>query len=166
MFVQEIIASIKQKAVTYDNEEIDLNREEKQLLERANGRVLLFHLSSPIIFGVAKSIPREHNLINDYQALVLDLSEVPILGALSFLALENAIEEAIKKGLQVFLVGLQGQTKKRLISSGIMEKIPSINIISDRTMALRQAVNAVNCANEYVVDFGHDTINPQAIAQL
>ncbi len=161
MFVQEIIASIKQKAVTYDNEEIDLNREEKQLLERANGRVLLFHLSSPIIFGVTKSIPREHNLINDYQALVLDLSEVPILGALSSLALENAIEEAIKKGLQVFLVGLRGQAKKRLISSGIMEKIPSINLVSDRTTALKQAVN---CVNKHVVDFGCDTINTQAIA--
>ncbi len=161
MFVQEIIASIKQKAVTYDNEKIDLNREEKQLLERANGRVLLFHLSSPIIFGVAKTIPREHNLINDYQALVLDLSEVPILGAISSLALENAIEEAIEKGRQVFLVGLQGQAEKRLIFSGIMEKIPNINLVSDRTIALRQAVNYVN---KHVVDFGCDTINPQAIA--
>ena len=45
-----------------------------------------------------------------------------------------------------------------------MAKIPSINIISDRTMALRQAVNAVNYVNEHVVDFGCDTINPQAIA--
>ncbi len=164
MFVQEIIASIKQKAVTYDDQEIDLNQEEKQLLERANGRVLLFHLSSPIIFGVAKFIPREHYLINNHQALVLDLSEVPILGILSSLALENTIEEAIKKGRQVFLVGVQGQTEKRLRKLGLMAKIPTINIISDRTMALRQAVNAVNYANEHVVDFGHDTINPQAIA--
>ena len=164
MFVQEIIASIKQKAVTYDDQEIDLNQEEKQLLERANGRVLLFHLSSPIIFGVAKSIPREHYLINNYQALVLDLSEVPILGILSSLALENTIEEAIKKGRQVFLVGVQGQTEKRLRKLGLMAKIPTINIISDRTMALRQAVNAVNYVNEHVVDFSCDTINPQASA--
>jgi sulfate permease, SulP family len=78
------------KAVTYDDEEIELNQEEKQLLERANGRVLLFYLSGPMIFGVAKAISREHNLINDYQALVLDLSEVPILGVTSALALENA----------------------------------------------------------------------------
>ena len=112
MFVQEIIASIKQKAVTYDDQEIALNREEKQLLERANGRILLFCLSGPIIFGVAKAISRQHNLINDYQALVLDLSEVPILGVTSSLVLENAIKEAIEKGRQVFLVGLQGQAEK------------------------------------------------------
>ncbi|MEO1801673.1 MAG: SulP family inorganic anion transporter, partial [Cyanobacteria bacterium J06629_2] len=68
----------KVKAVTYDDEEIELNEEEKELLEQANGRVLLFYLSGPMIFGVAKAISREHNLVNDYKALVLDLSEVPI----------------------------------------------------------------------------------------
>ncbi len=149
------------KAVTYDGEEIDLNPEEKQLLERANGRVLLFYLSGPMIFGVAKAISREHNLINDYQALVLDLTEVPILGVTSSLALENAIEEAVEKDRQVFLVGVSGQAEKRLRKLGVMDIVPSTNIISDRTMALQQAVNYVD---EHVVDFGRDTINPQAIA--
>ena len=150
----------KVKAITYDDEEIDLNSEEKQLLERANGRVLLFYLSGPMIFGVAKAISREHNLINDYQALVLDLSEVPILGVTSSLALENAINEAIEKGRQVFLVGLHGQAERRLIKMGIVEKLPSQNMIGDRTTALRQAVNYVD---EHVVDYSRDTINPQPI---
>ncbi|MDJ0687131.1 MAG: SulP family inorganic anion transporter [Xenococcaceae cyanobacterium MO_188.B32] len=148
------------KAVTYDDEEIELNQEEKQLLERANGRVLLFYLSGPMIFGVAKAISREHNLINDYQALVLDLTEVPILGVTSSLALENAIEEAVENGRQVFLVGLGGQAEKRLRKLGVMEQVPPQNILSDRTTALRQAVAYVD---EHVVDFGMDTINPQAI---
>ena len=150
----------KVKAVTYDDEEIELNQEEKQLLERANGRVLLFYLSGPMIFGVAKAISREHNLINDYQALVLDLTEVPILGVTSSLALENAIEEAVENGRQVFLVGLQGQAEKRLRNLGVMEQVPPQNLLSDRTTALRQAVNYVD---EHIVDFGRDTINPQAI---
>ena len=151
----------KVKAVTYDDEEIELNSEEKQLLERANGNVLLFYLSGPMIFGVAKAISREHNLINDYKALVLDLSEVPILGVTSSLALENAIEEAIEKGRQVFLVGVSGQAEKRLSKLGVMAQIPSQNVMSDRTAALRQAVSYVD---EHLVDFGRDTINPQAIS--
>ena len=151
----------KVKAVTYDDEEIDLNPEEKQLLERANGRVLLFYLSGPMIFGVAKAISREHNLINDYQALVLDLSEVPILGVTSSLALENAIEEALEKHRQVFLVGVSGQAEKRLRKLGVMVKIPSTNIISDRTIALRQAVDYVD---QHVVDFTRGKISPQVIA--
>lgn len=152
--------SEKVKAVTYDDEEIILNNEEKQLLERANGRVLLFYLSGPMIFGVAKAISREHNLINDYQALVLDLSEVPILGVTSALALENAITEAIEKGRQVYLVGVGGQTEKRLRKLGVMEKVPTQNLIGDRTTALRQAVNYID---EHIVDMGCDTISPQAI---
>ena len=140
----------KVKAITYDDEEIELNSEEKQLLERANGRVVLFYLSGPMIFGVAKAISREHNLINDYQALVLDLSEVPILGVTSSLALENAIDEAIENGRQVFLVGLQGQAEKRLRKLGIMNKIPSQNVLSDRITALRTAVYGVQ--GTYVQD--------------
>jgi SulP family sulfate permease len=133
----------KVKAVTYDDEEIDLNPEEKQLLERANGRVLLFYLSGPMIFGVAKAISREHNLINDYQALVLDLSEVPILGVTSALALENAIKEALEKDRQVFLVGIGGQTEKRLRKLGILNSIPPQNLLGDRLEALRQAFTFV-----------------------
>ena len=134
----------KVKAVTYDDEEIDLSSEEKQLLERANGRVLLFYLSGPMIFGVAKAISREHNLINDYQVLILDLTEVPILGVTSSLALENAITEAIEKGREIFLVGVAGQAKKRLHTLGVIDKIPPENMVGDRTHALRDAVNHVD----------------------
>lgn len=154
--------SEKVKAVTYDDEEIELNREEKQLLERANGRVLLFYLSGPMIFGVAKAISREHNLINDYHALVLDLSEVPILGVTSALALENAIAEALEKGRQVFIVGLQDQAEKRLNKLGIIEKIPPQNLMSDRTLALRQAVNYVDAQAVELDQFNQDTLTSQA----
>ena len=149
------------KAITYDDEEIELNGEEKQLLERANGNVLLFYLSGPMIFGVAKAISREHNLINDYKALVLDLSEVPILGVTSSLALENAIEEAVEKGRQVFIVGVSGQAEKRLRKMGVMARIPQENIVSDRTTALRQAVDSVN---HNLGNFEPDTFDSQAMA--
>ncbi|MFB6275104.1 MAG: SulP family inorganic anion transporter, partial [Halothece sp.] len=132
------------KAITYDDEEMDLKPEERRLLEEANGRVLLFYLSGPMIFGVAKAISREHNLINNYQALVLDLSEVPILGVTSSFALENAINEALEKGRDVFIVGIGGQAEKRLRTIGILDKIPKENIMRDRAVALRQALAKVD----------------------
>ncbi|WP_319422453.1 bicarbonate transporter BicA [Pleurocapsa sp. FMAR1] len=150
----------KVKAITYDDEEIVLNDEEKQLLERANGRVLLFYLSGPMIFGVAKAISRQHNLIDDYQALVLDMSEVPFLGVTSALALENAITEALEKDCQVFLVGLQNQAEERLRKLGVIVKIPSKNFIGDRTIALKQAVDYVD---EHIADFENYPVSSQAI---
>ena len=152
------------KAITYDDEEIELRQEEKELLERANGRVLLFYLSGPMIFGVAKAISREHNLINNYQVLVLDLSEVPILGVTSALALENAIEEAVDKGRQVFIVGASGQAEKRLRKMGVMSRIPQENIVQDRTTALRQAANYVDRNLVNVAEDPIDSIDSQAMA--
>lgn len=148
------------KAITYDDEEIDLKPEERKILEEANGRVLLFYLSGPMIFGVAKAISREHNLINNYEALVLDLSEVPILGVTSSFALENAINEALEKGREVFIVGIGGQTEKRLRTLGILDKVPAENILSDRTIALEEALARVN---EKACPLEAETIPPQGI---
>lgn len=159
----------KVKAVTYDDEEIELNPEEKAILEQANGSVLLFYLSGPMIFGVAKAISREHNLINDYKALVFDLTEVPILGVTSALAIENAIEEAVENGRQVFLVGLTGQAEKRLRKLGVMEQVPAAHLNSDRTQALKQALNFVetqrqtNYVDSIETDNYPDSIDPQVI---
>ena len=154
------LRSKKVKAVTYDDEEILLSNEEKALLEKAHGRVLLFYLSGPMIFGVAKAISREHNLIDDYQALVLDLSEVPMLGVTSALALENAIAEAIEKGRQVYIVGLQSQAEKRLNKLGILNKVPPENLLGDRTTGLRQALNYVDA---HSMNLDRDTIASEAV---
>ena len=148
------------KAITYDDEEMNLNTEEKRLLEDANGRVLLLYLSGPMIFGVAKAISREHNLVNNYQALVLDLSEVPILGVTSSFALENAINEALENGRDVFLVGIEGQTEKRLKTIGILDKLPRENIMRDRAAALRQALANVD---EKAMHFQGETLPNQGM---
>ncbi|MGB7276040.1 MAG: SulP family inorganic anion transporter, partial [Geitlerinemataceae cyanobacterium] len=128
------------KTITDDDDELDLNDEEKTLLERAGGRVLIFYLSGPMIFGVAKAISREHNAIENIDALILDLSDVPMLGVTASLAIENAIIEAIDKGRHVFIVGATGSIKRRLEKFGILKRIPPHHLTIDRTEALRQAV--------------------------
>lgn len=128
------------KAVTDADDEITLSDEEKKLLDQAKGRVLIFHLSGPMIFGVAKAIAREHNAVESCDALILDLSDVPHLGVTSSLAIENAIQEAVEKDRQVFIVGATGQIKRRLESLGIFDLLPSHRLLMDRTEALREAV--------------------------
>ncbi|RMG06912.1 MAG: SulP family inorganic anion transporter, partial [Cyanobacteria bacterium J055] len=131
------------KTITDDDDELDLNEEEKQLLDRANGRVLIFYLSGPMIFGVAKAISREHNAIENIDALILDLSDVPMLGVTASLALENAIVEAIDKGRHVFIGGATGSIKRRLEKFGILKRLPPHHLTIDRAEALRQAVALV-----------------------
>jgi SulP family sulfate permease len=53
------------KTITDADDAILLSEEEKQLFNQADGRVLLFYLSGPMIFGVAKAIAREHAAIQN-----------------------------------------------------------------------------------------------------
>lgn len=131
------------KAITDADDQIVMTDEEKQILELANDRVLLFHLSGPMIFGVAKAISREHSAISNYDVLIVDLSEVPILGVTSSLAIENAIQEAIDAGREIIMVGATGKVKRRLEKLGIAGLIPGNYWMSDRLTALKEGLQIV-----------------------
>ncbi|MGK7919453.1 MAG: SulP family inorganic anion transporter [Trichodesmium sp.] len=131
------------KAITDADDKIVMTDEEKQILELANGRVLLFHLSGPMIFGVAKAISREHGAISNYDVLIVDLSEVPILGVTSSLAIENAIQEAIDAGRNIVMVGATGKVKRRLEKLGIAGLIPENYWMGDRLTALKEGLQIV-----------------------
>jgi len=97
-----------------------------------------------MIFGVAKAIGREHNAIGDCRAVVFDLTEVSHLGVTAALAVENAVEEAIEKGREVFVVGASGTTKRRLEKLGLFNKLPSERTNISRPEALQQAVTGLS----------------------
>lgn len=138
------------KAITDADDNIVLSPDEKALLKQANGRILLFHLSGPMIFGVSKAIAREHAVIGSYDVLILDLSDVPLLGVTSSLALENAIKEAIDLGRHVFIVGASGQCKQRLQKLGVFEIIAPEHLVMDRMQALQTAVAMVRSSTGHL----------------
>ena len=131
------------KLITDTDDDVRLSNEDKRLLDKGNGRVLLFYLSGPMIFGLSKAIAREHNAMKDADALVLDLSDVPILGVTASLAIENAIRDACDKGLQVYIVGASPKIQRRLESLGLFDLVHRDHILSNRTEALAQAVEQV-----------------------
>jgi sulfate permease, SulP family len=132
------------KTISDTDDAIVLNDEEKKLLDLAHGRVLLFHLSGPMIFGVSKAIARKHSAMADSDVLIVDLSDVPMLGVTASLAIENTIKDASEEGRQVFIVGAHGKVKQRLEKFGILRFVPERYMFADRVEALRQAVALVN----------------------
>ncbi|MEM9152867.1 MAG: SulP family inorganic anion transporter, partial [Cyanobacteria bacterium P01_F01_bin.3] len=130
-------------AISDADDEIILTEEENHLLRDGNNRILLFHLDGPMIFGVAKAIEREQSALEDKDVLVVDLSDVPMMGVTSSLAIENTIEQAIEKGLEVFIVGASGSVQRRLEKLGVLQYVPLENQMSSRTDALRKAVNVI-----------------------
>jgi SulP family sulfate permease len=145
------------QAITDADDAIRLNSDEKRWLDEANGRVLLFQLSGPMIFGVAKAISREHNAIGDCDTIVFDLGDVPHMGVTAALALENAIEEAVEKGRQVLIVGAAGQTKRRLQKLKVFNVVPPQNLYMDRTEALKDAATGGVSEVSDLADFGNTT---------
>lgn len=132
------------KTITDSDDAVLLSADEKRSLDQASGRVLLFCLGGPMIFGVAKAIAREHNAIKDCDAVVFDLSGVPHLGVTASLAIESAVKEAIEKGRQVFIVGAAGQTKRRLENLKVLSLLPPHHLFMDRAEALKYAAGAVS----------------------
>jgi len=105
---------------------------------------LLFYLSGPMIFGLSKAIAREHNAMKDADVLVMDLSDVPMLGVTASLAIENAIRDACDKGLQVYIAGASTKIQSRLESLGLFDLIKAEHIVVDRTTALRLSVASLH----------------------
>ncbi|MEL6249200.1 MAG: SulP family inorganic anion transporter [Cyanobacteria bacterium J06648_16] len=129
------------QTITDADDAIRLNAEEKRWLDEGNGRVLLFQLSGPMIFGVAKAIAREHNAIRDCDAIVFDLSDVPHMGVTASLTIESAVKEAVEKGRAVYIVGASGQTKRRLEKLKVFSLLPPNHLYMDRVDALRHAAS-------------------------
>ncbi|NJR39770.1 MAG: SulP family inorganic anion transporter [Leptolyngbyaceae cyanobacterium CSU_1_4] len=131
------------KLISDTDDDARLSDEEKQILSKGKGRVLLFYLSGPMIFGLSKAIAREHNAMKDADTLVMDLSDVPMLGVTASLAIENAIRDAHDKGLQVYVVGASAKIQKRLERLGLFKLIRAEHVLNNRVEALRQALDHV-----------------------
>jgi len=132
------------KTITDADDAIDLSDEEKKLLNQANGQVLLFYLSGPMIFGVAKAIAREHAAMGNVGAIILDLTDVPMLGVTACLAIENVVLEALERGRVVYIVGAAGDTHNRLQKFGVLDRLPLDHLVSERRLALAKALVELN----------------------
>ena len=131
------------QSVSTGDGDLEISDDERELLNQGHGKVLLFQLNGAMIFGVAKAINREHNAISDCRAVVFDLSKVSHLGVTAALAVENAVEEAIEVGRQVFVIGASGTTRRRLEKLGLFSKLPAERTEIDRREALRTAVAGI-----------------------
>lgn len=114
-----------------------LGRDECEMLQQAQGKVLVFTLRGALIFGLAKVISRRYAVLDNHEVLVVDFTEVPVLGVSSSLALEEVILSDLKAGRPVFLVGASDQVKERLRNLGLLDKLPAENVFETRADAMQ-----------------------------
>ncbi|MGB3308714.1 MAG: SulP family inorganic anion transporter [Nodosilinea sp.] len=145
------VQSDRIKTITADTEDSDLNAVEKSILARSQGDILLFQLGGPMSFGAAKSITRRLSYVRDYQALVLDLSEVPTIGVTAALAIESIVQDAVNRDRTVWIVTQPGQVKNRLKTLELQRfvldhkrtegvALNAIHLVENRCQALEAAL--------------------------
>nr|WP_306309096.1 MULTISPECIES: SulP family inorganic anion transporter [unclassified Vibrio] len=131
-----------------DEDDVPLTDSERGLLDRANGKVLFFYLSGPMIFSVSKAISRQHSSISDYDVMILDLTDVPMIDVTVGLALENAIKDALDANCAVYLLCPNERTREQLEKFHVIDLVPDENMYQFRYEALNAAVGHVE-ADQY-----------------
>ena len=146
LFTIKRLRDLQNEAVKVTNtpsNDLFLTDEEKQLLRLAGGKMMLFRLSGPMSFGAAKSISQRMAIVENYEVLILDFSDVLHLGVTASLAIGNIVKDDREKKRTVFIVGASGKIKLRLRSLDILDLLPPKNRVTDRLEALRQGLNII-----------------------
>jgi SulP family sulfate permease len=138
------LQSRRVKAISDADDDIPLNDEERRLLDKANGRVLLFYLSGPMIFAVSRAVSRQHAMVEDNDVLVIDLTDVSLLDVNVSLAIENAIKDQLDVNSTVFVVCTEEHAKDLIERLEIDQLLPEDHVMNDRTEALRRAVALID----------------------
>ncbi|TMM42532.1 SulP family inorganic anion transporter [Colwellia ponticola] len=147
-----------------DGDDIPLTNREQRLLEKAHGRVLFFYLSGPMIFSVSKAISRQHTKVANYDVMILDLTDVPMIDSTVGLALENAVKDALDAQCKVLLLCPNTQTYKQLQKCDVLTLVSDENIYSCRYKALQAALKYVE-SSEQSADNNNEAVNEKTTEQ-
>ena len=130
--------------INLPTEEFPLHQDEKEIMEKAEGQILLYHMEGPLSFGAAKGMVRRLSKFNDYKVLVLDLSGVPIIDFTAAMALNDMIRNTLDAtGRKAILVGLRPKVKVFLKVQGILKPLDEEYIHIDRPSALAHAARII-----------------------
>ena len=150
LFMQRItdmqIASMKTITKPGDSSiyERALTQQETEIMEQANGQIMLFHMRGAMSFSSAKSIVRRHSMIAGYQIMLLDLSDVPNIDFTTTRALEDIIIDTIDAKHHIFLVGACNDVHDMLKKQGVLNYIDADHMYQRRIDALLHAQNLLN----------------------
>jgi SulP family sulfate permease len=146
------IASMR--LVSRAEDEAPLSDSERALIQAAGGRLLLFHLSGAISFSSAKELVRRVSKVDNYGALVLDLTDVSAIDYTSSRAIEDIIVDTLARKRAVYLCGLRTKVNNILERDRVLRHLPGAHILKTRVAALEAAAEALGVQAEPAISGG------------
>ena len=127
------------RPITAPSDDISLSNLENEILKLNDNKLFLFHLSGPMSFTSAKALIRRHCSILEYDIMLLDLTEVPIIDYTFTKALDDIIINTLDTGRKVFLVGASGKVHNMLQQQNVLKHFEENTQFSQRIVALKRA---------------------------
>jgi SulP family sulfate permease len=127
------------KTIREVDENSPLSSEEAEIFNRADGRILLFHLGGPMSFGAAKGMARRLAQLDQYDILILELTDVPQIDFTATRALYDMVQGALAQNREVFLVGAREQVYSMMKKQGVVDAVKVEHLLDRRLDALQAA---------------------------
>ncbi|MBP8283301.1 MAG: SulP family inorganic anion transporter, partial [Chromatiaceae bacterium] len=127
------------KTIREVDEDTPLSQEEAEIFRAAQGRILLVHLGGPMSFGAAKGMARLLAQFDEYDSLILELTDMPQIDFTASRALFDMVTDAKSMGREVFLVGTRKPVQEMLTKQGIIAEVPAGHRVEKRLAALQEA---------------------------
>jgi len=125
-----------------------LSAEEASILDRADNKVLLFHLSGAMSFSSAKSMARQHASLVGYETMILDLSDVSSIDFTTSRALDDIALDTVNAGREILLAGASESVHAILVKQGVIDHFQSRNVFETRHDALLHIQSELKLAKE------------------
>ncbi|WP_431157664.1 SulP family inorganic anion transporter [Winogradskyella poriferorum] len=101
-------------------------QDEIEFYDKYKDKVYIKHLYGPLFFGFTSHFQDEiANIPKEVKALIIRMDRVPYIDQSGLYALENAVLDLEKRGVQVLLTAVQEQPKDKLISIDIVPDLIS-----------------------------------------
>ena len=141
VFVNRVAdAQVSSASFAFGKDQIDnLGPEEEEILDQADGRIVLFHIEGPLSFGSARDVSRILQRKVEKDVLAVDLTHVPFIDSSAAAALEEVIVGLREQGDEVILFGVRDKVLGTLQKAGVAELLGTDRIAPDRLSALKIA---------------------------
>lgn len=136
----------KIRAVTHpdDDSNLELTLDEKRLLSQGRERIMLIQMSGPISYGAARVL--SFHMGQEYDVLILDVSDVPLMGVTASLLIEGEVRAARQQRRlnNIFIVGASGQVMDRLQRFRVQKMLPTSSFLPSCHEALTLALTLLD----------------------
>ncbi|MFK8028378.1 MAG: SulP family inorganic anion transporter [Gammaproteobacteria bacterium] len=115
------------------------NSEEKQILDDAKGKIVVYQLSGALSFPAAKDMVKRISYVDHYDTLILDMTNVSHVDYTSSRAIKDIIENECEDHHEIFLSGASSLVLDTLRTQKALNNIPEHHIFNQRLDALKGA---------------------------